>query len=199
MGEAVDRLSEQLAFLEEIDKVKLILRQTSVADNSRRENDAEHSWHLATMALILEEHAAEPVDLMRVIKMVLIHDLVEIDAGDTFAYDEVGAQGQADRERKAAERIFAILPVDQRAEVDALWTEFEAKETAESKYAASLDRFQPMLLNFLSEGSAWKRHGIRKSQVIARNRHIADGSTALWEYAQKMIDRAVDRGYLLPD
>ena len=196
MIEAVGRLGEQLRFITEIDKVKQVLRQTVVLDATRRENDAEHSWHLAVMALAIQEHAAEPVDLTKVIKMVLIHDLVEIDAGDTFAYDEVGALDKEERERKAADRIFYLLPEDQAAEIDALWTEFELRESAESRFAAALDRFQPLLHNYLTEGVAWKKHGIRKSQVIERNKHIAEGSLALWDYAQVIIDDSVTKGYL---
>ncbi len=196
MIEAVGRLGEQLRFITEIDKVKQVLRKTVVLDASRRENDAEHSWHLAVMALTMQEHAAEPVDLVKVIKMVLIHDLVEIDAGDTFAYDEVGALDKEERERKAADRIFYLLPKDQAAEIDALWTEFELRESPESKFAAAMDRFQPLLHNYLTEGVAWKKHGIRKSQVIERNKHIAEGSPALWDYAQLIIDDSVTRGYL---
>jgi putative hydrolase of HD superfamily len=196
MGDGKERLREQLLFIREIDKVKLILRQTVILDSSRQENDAEHSWHLATMAMILQEHAAEPVDLVRVVKMVLIHDLVEIDAGDTFAYDEVGAKDKPERERKAADRIFYLLPDDQAAEVDQLWTEFEARETPESRFAAALDRFQPLFHNYLTEGRAWKKHGIQKAQVIERNRHIEEGSPELWEYAQEIIDESVEKGYL---
>jgi putative hydrolase of HD superfamily len=196
MIEAGGRLGEQLRFITEIDKVKQVLRQTVVLDATRRENDAEHSWHLAVMALTIQEHAAEPVDLLKVIKMVLIHDLVEIDAGDTFAYDEVGALDKEERERKAADRIFYLLPEDQAAEIDDLWTEFELRESAESRFAAALDRFQPLLHNYLTEGVAWKKHGIQKSQVIERNKHIAEGSQALWDYAQVIIDDSVVKGYL---
>jgi len=196
MIEAGGRLGEQLRFITEIDKVKQVLRQTVVLDATRRENDAEHSWHLAVMALTIQEHAAEPVDLLKVIKMVLIHDLVEIDAGDTFAYDEVGALDKEERERKAADRIFYLLPEDQAAEIDDLWTEFELRESAESRFAAALDRFQPLLHNYLTEGVAWKKHGIQKSQVIERNKHIAEGSPALWDYAQVIIDDSVVKGYL---
>lgn len=198
MGVDLDRLERQLAFVREIDKVKQILRQTVTLDASRQENDAEHSWHLAVMALILEEHAEQAVDLTKVVKMVLVHDLVEIDAGDTFAYDEVGAQDKEERERKAADRIFYLLPEDQAKEVDDLWTEFELRETVEAKYAAALDRFQPLMHNYLTKGVAWKRHGIRRDQVIDRNRHIEEGSPALWAYARRMIDESVEMGYLDP-
>lgn len=192
----LERLKKQFLFIQEIDKVKLILRQTVILDGSRRENDAEHSWHLATMALIFQEYAAEPVNLVRVLKMVLIHDLVEIDAGDTFAYDEVGAQDKEKRERKAADRIFYLLPRDQAVEMDRLWTEFEERQTAESRFAAALDRFQPLMHNFLTKGHGWKKHGIRKAQVVDRNRHIAEGSPQIWEYAKSIIDESVEKGYL---
>ena len=196
MSDARDRLEEQLKFIQEIDKVKGILRQTVILDGSRRENDAEHSWHLATLAMILQEHAVESVDLIKVIKMLLIHDLVEIDAGDTFAYDEVGALDKAERERKAADRIFYLLPDEQAREIDQLWTEFEARESVEARYAAALDRFQPLMHNYLTEGKAWRKHGIRKAQVMDRNRHIAEGSPALWKVAKRMIDESVERGDL---
>jgi len=195
---ADSRLREQLRFIEEIDKVKSVFRQTVILDGSRQENDAEHSWHLATMALILQEHAEGDIDLMRVLKMVLIHDLVEIDAGDTFAYDEVGAQDKAERERRAADRIFNLLPADQAKEIDALWTEFEERETADARFAAALDRFQPMFHNYLTEGKAWRKHGIRRQQAIDRNRHIEQGSPALWALAETLIEESVEKGYLLP-
>lgn len=193
-----DRLTAQLEFIAEIDKVKGIIRQTYVLDGERRENDAEHSWHIALMAILLEEYASEPVDILRVVKMLLIHDLVEIDAGDTFVYDEGARADKAEREQKAADRIFNLLPEDQAIEVMALWEEFEARQTIESRYAASLDRFQPMFHNVLTGGKGWKKHGIRKSQVVDRNRHIEEGAPALWERAKAMIDDAVSSGALNP-
>jgi putative hydrolase of HD superfamily len=190
------RLEAQIRSVIEIDKVKHVLRQTDLMDGSRRENDAEHSWHLGVMAMLLVEHAAADVDLARVMRMVLIHDLVEIDAGDTFCYDEEGAKDKAEREQAAADRIFGMLPGDQAAEFRALWDEFEARETADAKFAASLDRLQPLLHNYHTQGAAWRRHGIVRSQVIARNRHIAEGAPALWDYARRLIDDAVARCYL---
>ena len=190
------RLDAQIRFVIEIDKVKHVLRQTDLMDGSRRENDAEHSWHLAVMALLLAEYAAGDIDLSRVVRMVLIHDLVEIDAGDTFCYDEEGAKDKAEREQAAADRIFAVLPDDQAVELRALWDEFEARETADAKFAASLDRLQPLLHNYHTQGAAWRRHGIVRSQVVARNQHIAEGAPALWDYARLLIDDAVARGYL---
>ena len=194
-----ERLKQQLVFIQEIDKVKSVFRQTVILDGSRAENDAEHSWHLATMALILEEHANESVDLMKVVKMLLIHDLVEIDAGDTFVYDTEGMKDKEARERDAADRIFYLLPEAQAKEVDEIWTEFEERLTPEARYAAALDRFQPLLHNYLTEGVAWKKHGIRKGQVIDRNRHIAEGAPILWDYARHIIEESVTRGYLAAD
>lgn len=193
-----DRLSAQLGFIAEIDKVKGIIRQTWVLDGERRENDAEHSWHIALMAILLQEYAQEPIDVLHVVKMLLIHDLVEIDAGDTFAYDVAGHADKEEREQKAADRIFNLLPPDQADEVMALWREFEARETPESRYAAALDRFQPMFHNFLTNGKGWQKHGIRRDQVIARNQHIEEGAPALWKRAQVLIEEAVATGALNP-
>ena len=193
-----DRLSAQLGFIAEIDKVKGIIRQTWVLDGERRENDAEHSWNIALMAILLQEYAQEPIDVLHVVKMLLIHDLVEIDAGDTFAYDVAGHADKEEREQKAADRIFNLLPPDQADEVMALWREFEARETPESRYAAALDRFQPMFHNFLTNGKGWQKHGIRWDQVIARNQHIEEGAPALWKRAQVLIEEAVATGVLNP-
>jgi len=194
-----DRLRQQLDFIVEIDKAKNVFRQTYLMDGKRFENDAEHSWHIAIMAFLLKEYAAEPgLDVFRVVRMLLAHDLVEIDAGDTYCYDEEAGRNKARREQEAADRIFALLPTGQGAELRALWEEFEAMETPESRYAAALDRLQPLLHNFLTEGRAWREHGITRGQVRARNHHIADGAPVLWEYAENLIDEAVEKGYLLP-
>lgn len=191
------RLLQQIQFITEIDKIKSIFRQSLIIDQTRNENDAEHSWHLGVMAILLAEYANEgQLDLLRVIKMILIHDLVEIDAGDTFLYDETGALDKEDREQKAAERIFGLLPEDLSAELFTLWREFEEKETAEAKFATSLDRLHPLLLNFYTEGHAWKKHGLTRDKVLAKNKHIADGSKELWEFAQGLINEAVEKGYL---
>lgn len=191
------RLARQIEFVVEIDKLKQVLRQTWLMDASRRENDAEHSWHLALLAVLLSEYASEPnLDLLRAVKMILVHDLVEIDAGDTFAYDTVGALDKPERERRAAERIFALLPADQAAEVRALWEEFEVRQTPEAKYAGALDRFQPILHNYFTEGKAWRQHGVTAAQVLARNAYMAEGVPALWEYVQELIGDAVAKGYL---
>lgn len=191
------RLERQLAFILEIDKLKHILRKSRPIASDRFENDAEHTWHLAIMAMLLAEHANEPeLNLLKVIKMLLVHDIVEIDAGDTFAYDEQGLAGKYEREQVAAERLFGLLPADQRDECRQLWEEFEARETAEAKFAAAIDRLQPMLLNYENEGRSWNEHGITSDRVLERNRHIADGSAELWRYAEAMIGRAVERGIL---
>jgi putative hydrolase of HD superfamily len=191
------RLEQQIRFILEIDKLKQIQRRTWLTDQSRHENDAEHSWHLGVMAILLLEHAGEPnLDLLRVLKMILVHDLVEIDAGDTFVYDEEGAKHKAEREGKAADRIFAMLPADQAAEVRSLWEEFESRRSAEARFAAALDRLQPILHNYHTHGKAWREHGIAAPRVIATNKTMGDGSPLLWDYAQGLIADAVARGFL---
>ncbi|MGY5871746.1 MAG: HD domain-containing protein [Candidatus Thorarchaeota archaeon] len=193
-----ERIRQQIHFLREIDNLKQILRQTVLIKDKRQENDAEHSWHLAMLVMVLSEYSNDSsIDILRTLKMVLIHDLVEIDAGDTFCYDEQGRDGKVEREREAAHRIFSILPSGMTQEYIDLWEEFEAMETPEAQFAASVDRLQPLLLNLYSEGYAWKKHGIKKSQVIERNHHIVKGSKILWEFAQNLIDEAVSRGYLI--
>ncbi len=194
------RLAEQIGFLVEIDKLKTVIRQNLIADGSRQENTGEHSWHLAMCALILAEHANEPVDVARVIQMLLIHDLVEIDAGDTFVYasaEQIAAQDGI--EQVAANRIFGLLPDDQSARLRALWDEFEAKETPEAKFAKSVDRVQPMLLNLASGGGSWERHGITADRPLALiNKTVPPGSTILAEYAREVIRVSVEVGALLP-
>ena len=193
------RLAQQIQFIAEVDKLKEIFRQTINTQSRRAENDAEHSWHLCLCVIVLAEHANSPrLDVLRVLKMVIIHDLVEIDAGDTFAYDTAAMVGQHEREAIAADRIFGMLPDNQAADFRALWDEFEEKRTPEAKFAAALDRFQPMLLNCLTEGAAWNRHGVTQDRVIARNQHIADGSTELWRFAEEMINGVVAAGHLPP-
>lgn len=186
-----------MAFILEADKLKEVFRQTILTQSRRSENSAEHSWHFALMVITLAEHANAPgLDVLRVLKMVLIHDLVEIDAGDTFAYDTANLAGQHEREARAADRIFGLLPTDQTAEFRALWDEFEARETPESRFAAACDRLHPMLLNARTEGYAWQKHGITRDRVIARNAHIVEGSTGLWDYALAMVNEAVAAGHL---
>jgi putative hydrolases of HD superfamily len=191
------RLARQIEFIVECDKLKEVFRQTFNTRSQRAENDAEHSWALCLCVIVLAEHANTPsLDVLRVLKMVIIHDLVEIDAGDTFAYDKAGMANQHDRESVAADRIFGLLPADQTRALRALWDEFEAKLTPEAKFAAAVDRFQPMLLNCRTQGGAWKKHGITHDRVTARNRHIAEGCTELWRYAEEMLRGAVDAGDL---
>jgi putative hydrolase of HD superfamily len=193
------RLARQIAFIVETDKLKNIFRQTVNTISRRAENDAEHSWALGLLVITLAEHANVPgLDVLRALKMVILHDLVEIDAGDTFAYDTKNMADQHAREALAADRIFGLLPTGQSAEFRALWEEFEARQTPESKFASAIDRFHPMLLNCCTEGTAWKKHGITVDRVLARNAHIAEGSTALWAYAQHMLRDAVTAGQLAP-
>ena len=191
-----DRLQRQLEFVVEIDKAKSILRNSLVIESGRRENDAEHAWHVSLMALVLAEYADAEIDVDRVIEMLLIHDLVEIDAGDTFIYDTAAREQQAEKERAAADRIFGLLPPDQGAALRARWEEFEARQTPEAKFAAALDRLQPLLLNFHTQGHAWRKHQVRRSQVVAVNASIAEGAPDLWDFARSLIDEAVRRGYL---
>lgn len=191
------RLPQQIEFIVAVDRLKQVFRRSRLTDDSRWENDAEHSWHLALMAVVLREHAAEGVDLCKVLTMHVIHDLVEIDAGDTFAYDEEANVGKEEREAAAAERIFGLLPADQGDSLRRLWEEFEARETPEARYAAALDRLQPLLLNYHMRGvTGWRRHGVRAPQVVDRNQHIADGSPALWEFARRLIADSVKEGKL---
>jgi len=192
-----ERLAQQIRFIVEVDKLKEILRQTLVINSRRPENDAEHSWHLCLIVLTLAEHANAPqLDVLRVLKMLILHDLVEIDAGDTFAYDTKAMADQHAREAVAADRVFGLLPPDQGREFRALWDEFEARQTPAAKFAAAVDRFQPMLLNCHTEGAAWRRHGVTRDRVLARNSYIAEGSAALWAYARKMIEETVAAGHL---
>ena len=192
-----NRLQKQLQFIIEIDKLKKIVRQSPLSDQSRKENDAEHSWHLAVMAILLSEYAKEhQMDAFHVVKLALIHDLVEIDAGDTFCYDKIGNRQKLERETRAADRIFNILPQDQARQMRDLWDEFEARETPEACFAAALDRLQPLLLNYHTQGGTWREHGIRRQQVIQRNSPMQDGAPELWEYAEKLINEAVEKGIL---
>lgn len=176
------RLEQQMQFIEELDKNKGIGRQTYVLKGERKETDAEHMFHLALMAAVLAEHANEKIDVLKVMTMVLIHDAVEIDAGDTYAYDSKGLLSQREREEKAADRIFHLLPEDQEAYFRGLWEEFEAEETPEAKFARTLDHVQPLLLNHASGGKSWKEHGVLLSQILKRNENTKNGSEALWNY-----------------
>jgi putative hydrolase of HD superfamily len=196
MPDTPTRLARQIAFLAECDRLKEVRRQTLNRVSRRRENDAEHSWALCLFAITLAEHADAEIDVLRVLKMLVVHDLVEIDAGDTFVYDDAARRGQATREATAADRIFGLLPDDQGLEFRALWEEFEARESADARFAAALDRLQPLLLNCLTEGAAWRRHGVTSDRVLARNAHIADGSPALWAHARARVAEAIAAGHL---
>lgn len=195
----MNRLEKQLQFILEIDKVKKIIRQTPLSDASRKENDAEHSWHIALMAYLLQEYVEEPVEVSKVMLMVLIHDLVEIDAGDTYAYDEEGAKTKNERERKAADHIFGMLPEDQGMYLKALWEEFEAYETAEAKYAHLLDNFQPLLLNDAAGGISWTEHQVKKSQIYKRNEKVEETSATIWKCMQDKIDKHIQAGHVLDE
>lgn len=190
-----ERLEKQFAFCREIDQEKQIGRQTYLADGSRKENDAEHAWHMAVMTLLLSEYSNEEIDVLRTISLLLIHDLVEIYAGDTYAYDETGKQSQREREEQAADRLFDMLPEDQGRYMRELWEEFEAEKTREAKFARTMDHLQPMMLNDASEGKSWQEHGVRLEQVMRRNERTADGSRILWNYAkERFIEPNVERG-----
>ncbi|MCR5536686.1 MAG: GNAT family N-acetyltransferase [Succinivibrio sp.] len=195
------RLGKQLNFCLEADKAKKIVRQTYLSDGSRKENDAEHAWHMTLMALILGEHANDAnLDLLRVISLLIIHDLVEIYAGDTYAYDKSALSSQREREVAAANRLFALLPADQGAQMRSLWDEFEAWQTKEACFAHTLDNFQPVMLNAATDGRAWLEHQVRLSQVLGRNRRTAEGSTVLWQYAcENFIRPQVSKGHLKED
>ena len=191
-----ERLKKQIEFLVEIDKMKNIYRQTLVLNEDRAENDAEHSWHLAMLVMILSEYSNQPIDVLHTIKMVLIHDIVEIDAGDTYCYDTEGYKTKADREQEASERLFGMLPQDQQQELYSLWREFEDKQTPESKFANVVDRIQPITLNYRKDGISWKTHGVSEEQVLNRNAHVNEGSEVLWQYIKDIIEDAKDKGML---
>jgi putative hydrolase of HD superfamily len=195
---APDRLEQQIRFILEIDALKGVLRRSYVLSGDRSENSAEHSWHVALMAVLLAEHANEPVDSSRVVRMLLVHDVVEVDAGDTYVYDPAGAQAKSEREARAAGRLFGLLPEDQGRELRALWEEFEEGRTPDARFAAALDRLMPVLHNVHTAGRSWREHGITADRVIARNSRMSDGSEALWKYARSLIEGAVSQGHLAP-
>lgn len=191
------RFKKQMDFLIEIDKVKNILRMTSIADGTRRENDAEHSWSLAVMAILFAEYMPQDLDLLKVIKMVLIHDLVEIYAGDTFAFDEAGMEDKEEREQLSADKIFGILESDQGLEYRTLWEEFEACETQEAQYAAMLDRLQPLIMNYINEGGTWAQHGITVEQVYKRNQiTLEKGPKEFIDFINQVVEECVEKGYI---
>ena len=191
-----ERLERQIAFILEIDRLKSILRRSYLLNETRHENTAEHSWHLAVMALVLAEHAAAEVNALKVLKMLLVHDIVEVDSGDTYIYDAAGNDTKAERENAAARRIFGLLPPDQDAEMTQLWQEFEARESPDAKFAAALDRLMPLLHNYHTEGRSWREHGISEAQVMRLNSHMNEGSETLWDYAEALIKDATAKGYL---
>ncbi len=193
----MERLARQIAFVKELDRLKGVQRQTWLADASRRENSAEHSWHIAVMALVLAEYSPRnDLDLGRVIQMLLVHDVVEIDAGDTFCYNREAVAQQAEHEERAAERLFGILPPDMAARFRGLWDEFEARRTPESLLANALDRLQPILNNYASGGKSWRANGITREQVRRRNRIVAEGAPELWAYIEDLLQQAVRQGFL---
>lgn len=193
----VNRLEQQMRFLVEVDKMKSVYRRTILIDKTRRESDAEHSWHFALMAMLLAEYAdPEKVDCARVIRMALVHDLIEIYAGDTFAYDVQGNQDKRQRETEAADKLFALLPEDQAAEIRALWEEFDAMETPDAQYAAAIDRLQPFLNNYLTQGHTWGLGGVKSAQVYERMDPIRVVLPEVWPFVDKMIQESIEKGYL---
>jgi putative hydrolase of HD superfamily len=191
------RLRQQIDFILEIDRLKEITRRTYLASGNRRENTAEHSWHLAMLVMVLAEYAAEPIDVGHTMKLVLVHDIVEIDAGDTFAYDTDGNNSKSKRENAAADRIFGLLPPDQAQSMRALWDEFEARVTPEARFANVVDRLMPMLHNFYTDGKGWSEHGVTIDRVVERNETIvAEGSPVLWDFVEHLLKVAIAKGYL---
>lgn len=194
-----NRLQKQLSFILELDKEKNILRQTHLSNHGRREDDAEHAWHMAVMAYLLQEYSNEPVDIAHVMIMCLLHDVVEIDAGDTYAYDDQGKKTQHEREEKAAERIYGILPEDQKIQLRALFEEFEENKTPEAKFAHAMDNLQPLLLNDSNGGGDWKEHHVSYNTVMQRQGRTKEGSTALFEVIKEKMDKHADAGNLIDD
>ena len=192
----MNHLLNQIEFIREIDKLKYIFRKTKLINSDRPENDAEHSWHLAMMAIVLAGHANEPIDLEKVMKMVLIHDIVEIDSGDVFAYDTTKSHDNFDEELKAARRIFGILPKEQAEEFLNIWIEFEEMKTPESKFARALDRLEPLLQNASNNGGTWREFDVKYDQVMEKKQVIKDGSEELWKFAENLIDESVEKGIL---
>ena len=189
-------LLKQIQFIKEIDKIKYIQRRTCLLNSDRPENDAEHSWHLALMAIALSEHAIKPVDILKVIKMVLIHDIVEIDSGDVFVYDKSKSHKNTEEEFAAAKRIFGLLPENQAKELIDLWKEFEDGETDDAKFAKSLDKLEPLLQNFSNNGGTWDKYNVTYNEVYTQKKSINKGSDTLWEYAENLLNESVDKGIL---
>ncbi len=195
----IQRFNRQIEFIAEIDKVKQILRNTILMDASRKENDAEHTWHMAMGAMILSEYANEEnLDMLKVFEMILLHDIVEIDAGDTFAYANVNMQEKAEKEKRAAERIFGLLPADLAEKLIKTWNEYEAADTPEAQFAQAMDSFMPILHNYRTKGLQWQRLDVSREKVLSRNRRIEKGSAILWNYIESIVNDAVEKGYLKP-
>ena len=191
-----DSLLRQINFIREIDKVKYIQRKTKLFNSNRNENDAEHSWHLAMMTIVLAEHSNVAIDVLKVLKMVLIHDIVEIDAGDTFIYDTTKSHSNTEEERIAANRIFGMLPPEQAEEFISIWEEFEGGQTNEAKFAKSMDRFEPLLQNTSNNGGTWTEFGVEYNKVYEKKKVIKDGSNSIWEYAENLLNESVEKGIL---
>lgn len=191
-----DILLQQIDFIKEIDKIKYIQRKTKLFNSDRNENDAEHSWHLAMMTLVLVQHSEVPVDILKVLKMVLIHDIVEIDAGDTFIYNAAKNHSNTEEERKAAQRIFGILPKKQADEMLSIWEEFENGQTPEAKFARTMDRLEPLLQNISNKGGTWKEFSVDYSKVYEKKKVMKEGSAAIWNYAENLINESVEKGIL---
>ncbi len=196
----MSRIEQQFDFIREIDKEKFIERQTYVSSGERKENDSEHAWHLAMMTILLSEYSNEPIDVLRTVTMVLLHDIVEIDAGDTYAYDENAALDKREREQAAADRIFSLLPEDQGVKLREIWEEFEARETPEAKFAHTMDNVQPTMLNNATDGRAWVEHGVHLHQIMKRNERTGEGSQVVWDYAlNNFILPNVEKGRIIDD
>ena len=193
---STDRIKQQISFIEQIDRLKLVLRQNLVMDESRRENSAEHSWHIATMAMVLAEYAPCTLDQLRVLKMLLLHDIIEVEAGDTFCFDVEANKDKQEREQLAADQVFGLLPADLNDEFRVLWDEFEEGETAEARFANSLDRFQVLLQNFNTRGGTWRIHNIEKARVIERMLLIKEGAPLLWPVVESYLEQACAQGLL---
>jgi len=195
-----ERFEKQLAFIREIDKEKMIKRQSYLTDCETHEDDAQHAWHMAIMTLLLKEYSNENIDVLKTVTMLLIHDLVEVYAGDTYAYDEEGKKTQAEREAKAADKLYGLLPEDQGEYLKNLWYEFEEQKTPEAKFARTMDCFQPLILNDATDGRAWKEHGVKRSQVLKRNERVQLGSEEIWEYEKEnLIEKNVRNGNIIDD
>ncbi len=192
----IDNLLKQVSFIKEIDKIKYIQRKTKLFNSDRHENDAEHSWHLAMMTIVLAEHSDAPIDVLKVLKMVLIHDIVEIDAGDTFIYDTLKNHTNTNEELLAAKRIFGLLPADQADDFIAIWEEFEAGKTNEAKFAKSMDRFEPLLQNASNKGGTWTEFNVDYDKVYNKKKVIKEGSTSIWNYAENLLNESVENGIL---